>query len=34
MIYEIDADAYDAVDTFYENVSKKYKHTYSEELMI
>lgn len=34
MKYEIDILVYDKIDTFYVDVSKKYKHTYSEDLML
>lgn len=33
MIYAIKKRCISKIDTFYHNVAKKYKHTYSEELM-
>ena len=34
MIYKISKRAINRITTFYQNVAKKYRHTYSKELMM
>jgi hypothetical protein len=33
MRYQISKKCFDEINTFYQNVARKYKHTYSKELM-